>query len=69
MSRSRRNKGLISIILWIIILPFQIILLPFNIILSLIFPKGRKGRSSMWQLNAGTNHGGRRKHKGNPPWG
>ena len=24
----------------------------------------RKDRASMWQLNAGTNHGGRKKYKG-----
>ena len=26
--------------------------------------KPRKKSASMWQMNAGTNHGGRKKHKG-----
>lgn len=26
--------------------------------------KSRGRKTSMWQLNAGTNHGGRKKHKG-----
>lgn len=68
MSRSRRNKGLTSIIVWLILLPFKIVLFPFAIILGSIFPKSGRGKASMWQMNAGTNHGGRRKHKGNAPW-
>jgi len=28
------------------------------------FGKSKSGKASMWQMNAGTNHGGRKKHKG-----
>ena len=32
--------------------------------IKLVSDDMRKGRANMWQLNAGTNHGGRKKHKG-----
>lgn len=33
-------------------------------LLSLFSYSHRKQKASMWQMNAGTNHGGRKKHKG-----
>ena len=37
---------------------------PVKAILKLVSDDMKKGRASLWQLNAGTNHGGRKKHKG-----
>ena len=33
-------------------------------IIKLVSDDMKKGKTSMWQMNAGTNHGGRKKHKG-----